>query len=367
MDKTKLSKIFANFQVNSDPLEVEKLSAGHIHDSYKIVCSNGDKYVLQKINNQVFKDVKLLMNTKVKVSEHLLKNKKEESKVLTFVPSLDGKYYYLDTATNAYYSLANYIPNCITIEKTLNNKCAEEAGILFGDFILQCSRLDPRDFPPIIPHFHNVTNRFEAFQKVMNNANPERYANSREYIALINRHIEEMRLLDELIVAKELKLRLTHNDPKLSNILFDQEFNGVCVIDTDTLMPGIMAFDFGDAVRTICSNSKEDEMDLSKISLNIEYFRSFSRGFLSKTLVIADENERNSLFTGIKVMVYIMAMRFLTDYLNDDVYYKTEFEDHNFIRARNQFKLLENVFLNKVKLEEIIKEEIRIINTAKLS
>lgn len=362
MSKTELDPILHHFIPNSKVLEVNRINSGHIHSTYHVKCSNDAQYILQKLNTKVFENIPQLMHTKVRVSNHLHKKalndqSKKKVQILSFLKGLDGNYYYFNKANDSHYSLALYIENSRSYEKTSDVKCAYEAGLLYGDFIVQLSDEDPHTYPSIIPDFHAVGKRYLEFQEALSHANLDRQKHSRAYIELIEEKVESMLVLDRLIEKGELKLRITHNDPKLSNILFDPDNNGICVIDTDTVMPGTIAFDFGDAVRTICADSKEDEKNEEEIKLNLLYFNEFTKGFLSKIYTIADKSDLNSLINGVKVLTFIMGLRFITDYLNGDIYYTINYDDHNFIRARNQFILLEDVLLKEEILRDILNRE----------
>ena len=151
-----------------------------------------------------------------------------------------------------------------------------------------------------------------------------------------------MHILQRLKEAGEIPVRVTHNDTKISNSLFDKNNKGICMIDTDTVMPGIIHYDFGDAIRTICNTAAEDETDLSKVEFNLEYYKAYEKGFLEKSKDSISAMGIKQLPLAAKTMIFIMALRFLTDYLNNDIYYKTNYSDHNLDRAKNQFKLIES-------------------------
>jgi thiamine kinase-like enzyme len=151
-----------------------------------------------------------------------------------------------------------------------------------------------------------------------------------------------MHILQELKEAGKIPVRVTHNDTKISNSLFDKDHKGICMIDTDTVMSGIIHYDFGDAIRTICNTAAEDEKDLSKVEFNLEYYKAYEKGFLERTKDSLSETELKYLSLAAKTMIFIMGIRFLTDYLNNDIYYKTNYPEHNLDRAKNQFKLIES-------------------------
>ena len=219
---------------------------------------------------------------------------------------------------------------------------AYEGGKLFGEFIHLTQDFDPSDLVEVIPRFHDMSFRFEQFEEALQNAPQERLKNSQAYIDIAKGLKKEMHILQELKDDGQIILRVTHNDTKISNALFDMEGKGLCVIDTDTIMPGIIHYDFGDAIRTICNTAAEDEKDLEKVKFNKEFYQAYSQGFIEKLGVAVSALERKYFPLGAKTMIFIMALRFLTDYLNNDIYYKTKYPDHNLVRSMNQFKLIQS-------------------------
>ena len=166
---------------------------------------------------------------------------------------------------------------------------------------------------------------------------------AKKYIELVWSLRDEMHIIQNLKESGEIKLRVTHNDTKISNVLFDANNKGLCVIDTDTVMPGVVHYDFGDAIRTICNSAAEDETDLDKVNFNLEYYNAYTKGFLEEVASALSPTELKYLPLGAKTMIFIMALRFLTDFLNGDTYYKTKYPEHNLDRAKNQFKLIESM------------------------
>ena len=352
--------IVENFLPNSTIISIIELNSGHINRTIKIQTANLQYYILQQVNHLVFCDVEKLMQNKVQVSTYLqdkllnLPEKEKRNRVLTFIPTTVGNYYHKEISTGNYYCLSYYIPNSITLENTSSEKVAAEAGKLYGEFLSSMDGFNIDQLYVTIPNFHNVRFRYDQFKKALVCSTKERQKIAKKYIDIVKQRRDEMLILDEMIESKKIPLRVTHNDTKISNILFDEEHNGLCVIDTDTVMPGVLAYDFGDAVRTICSTASEDEKELDKVSLNTIFYRQFSISFLKPLKGKLTDAELYSLPLGIKTIVYIMGMRFLTDYLNNDTYFKTNYDFHNLDRAANQFKLLEDVFLKYPLLKRIV-------------
>ena len=342
MNSEQIKSIFNNFQTGTQLKIVSEIVSGHINDTFLIETSSDKKFVLQRINHMVFPDVPGLINNKVLVSQHLLeKVVKNGQKVLEFIPASSGLYYHLDENGN-FWNLTIFIEDSITYETVPNCKIAFEGGRLTGEFLNFTSDLPVEQFIDVIPKFHDMSFRFEQFFEALKVADSKRAAIATREIEFCKERKEEMLTLQKLKEAGDIPIRITHNDTKISNILFNSQEEGIALIDTDTVMPGIIHYDFGDALRTICNSAAEDESDLSKVKFNMDFYNSYKEGFLNGLNSGLTTIEKQHLPTAVKTMIFIMGIRFLTDYLNNDIYYKTKYEDHNLIRARNQIKLLKS-------------------------
>lgn len=343
-----LKTVFREFDDSTELVAYQELTSGHINDTYLIETSNKQYFVLQRINQGVFKDVPGLINNKVNISKHIQSKlshlPKEElfRKVLTFVPTLKGEYFYCGKS-GGYWNLMVYISNSITHEIVNNKEIAFEGGKLIGGFLNLTSDFDVSKLTEVIPKFHDMSFRFSQFEDSLKVASKERLENAKKYISLVWSLKEEMHIIQQLKESGEIPLRTTHNDTKISNVLFDTDNKGLCVIDTDTIMPGIVHYDFGDAIRTICNSAAEDETDLAKVNFNIDYYQAYLKGFLGEVGSTLSSVELKHLPLAAKTMIFIMAIRFLTDYLNGDIYYKTKYPEHNIDRSKNQFKLIESM------------------------
>ena len=343
----KLRDIFGNFEHNAQFKSYKELASGHINDTYLIETVEKPFFVLQKINHQVFKDVPGLIANKVGVSKHLLSKmahlSKEElsRKVLTFVKAKSGAYYF-KTENGDFWNVMVFIDNSVTYELVTDEEIAYEGGKLSGDFLNLTSDFDASKLIEVIPNFHDMSFRYSQFEDALKVATEERKKQASEYLDRVATLKDEMHILQSLKESGEIKLRVTHNDTKISNALFDTNKKGLCVIDTDTIMPGIVHYDFGDAIRTICNSGAEDEKNLDLVNFNFDYYKAYEKGFLEEVESALSPIEIKYLPLGAKTMIFIMALRFLTDFLNGDIYYKTAYAEHNFDRARNQFKLIES-------------------------
>ena len=349
-----LKDICRQFQIEQPVINIDVLASGHINDTYLISCSNNLNYILQKINNKVFNNINSIILNKVIVSNHL-KNEfnKTETKyhVANFIKSKTDTFF-IET-NEGFWTLMEYIPNSKTIERAENNKQVFEAGKLYGNFIASTSTLDLKLFTETLPEFHSVPFRFFQFEEAHNQAKISRKSKAQELIDFVLEHKTEMFQLSELKEKNTFPIRVTHNDTKLSNILFDENDNGLAVIDLDTVMPGIVHFDFGDSVRSICSNTIEDSENIEQTTINLKYYEAYCKGFASETSNLLTKEEISFLPLSAKTLIYIMGLRFLTDYLNNDVYYKTSYSTHNLVRAKNQMALLKSVIQNYEELKTI--------------
>lgn len=354
MELAYLQTIFNEFQHLSKFSRAKELSSGHINDTYLIRTQKKPFYVLQKINHGVFKDVPGLIENKVAISEHIqhklrkLPKKKRKRRVLTFVKTNTDTSFYQDEA-GSYWNLMVFIDKSVTYELVSNKKIAYEGGKLLGIFLTLTNDFDAAKLTEVIPKFHDMSFRYTQFSDALKIASEERVENAKLYINKIAKLKDEMHILQNLKEAGEIKIRVTHNDTKISNALFNKKDKGLCLIDTDTVMPGIVPYDFGDAIRTICNTAAEDEINLDLVEFNVEFYNAYRKGFVKKMKKSLSTIEKKHLPLSAKTMIFIMALRFLTDYLNNDVYYKTKYTAHNLDRAKNQFKLLES-FTQKVKL-----------------
>jgi Ser/Thr protein kinase RdoA (MazF antagonist) len=343
----KLKYVFEQFQHNGEFDSFAELASGHINDTYLIKTKEKPFFVLQRINHGVFKDVPGLIENKVAVSHHIqeklkdLSKKKQKRRVLAFAKNNTGESYYKDEEKN-YWNLMYFIDDSVTFEIVKSEEIAYEGGRLLGQFLTLTSDFDASKLVEVIPKFHDMPFRYMQFEDALKIASEERLNKAKEQIKLVEDFKAEMHIIQLLKESGAIKTRVTHNDTKISNILFNTKNKGLCVIDTDTVMPGIVHYDFGDAIRTICNTTAEDETNLDLVEFNIAYYKAYTKGFLKKMKPFLSPLELEYLPLGAKTMIFIMALRFLTDYLNGDVYYKIKYPEHNFDRAKNQFKLIES-------------------------
>ena len=356
MDVNTLKTIFNAFNLKARYVSHLELNSGHINDTFLVKTDTDLKYVLQRINHLVFTDIKGLINNKVLISNHI-KNKflnlSEEElnrKILIFIKAQNTALFYHNENGN-YWNLTVFIEDSITHDTVNDEEIAYEGGKLLGEFLNLTSDFDSSQLIDVIPNFHDMSFRYKQFVSSLYNTSKDRLQKAKKYIKIVNELREEMHSLQKLKDADKIPLRVTHNDAKISNLLFTKENKGICMIDLDTIMPGVIHYDFGDAIRTICNPAAEDEKDLSKVKFNLDYYKAFKKGFIEKMKHSLSQIELEQLPLAVKTMIFIMALRFLTDYLNKDVYYKIKYTEHNLDRAKNQFKLLES-FSKKISNEK---------------
>lgn len=346
-----LETIFAQFDTGAFFRRARPLGQGHINDTFLVEVHNEHHagFVLQRINHFVFRDIPALTENKVRASQHLLGRLAAEGvvdikrRVLQFLPATTGLYYHRDVQGN-YWNLSRFIPDAMAYEKVESPSIAFEGGRAIGAFQRRLAGLAPESLHDTIPHFHDVAHRLDRFHKVAEADVLLRANSTRLEIEAILAREEEMRTFMALVFSGAIPRRVTHNDTKISNVLFSREGSALCMIDLDTVMPGIALSDFGDAIRSGANPAREDEPDLGKVDMDIGMFTAFAEGYLSEARSFLTSSELEYLAFGAKLITYEQFLRFLMDYLEGDVYYqKIQHEEHNLQRARAQLKLLESM------------------------
>ena len=333
--------------------------SGHINDTFKVFTDAGQSYLLQRINHFVFKDVAGLMNNLALVTGHLKEKLKSipgsrpDQETLTIIEAIDGAIFAQD-GTGNYWRVFDFLTNTKSYDQALTDKQAFEAGKAFGSFQALLSDLDPTLIVETIPSFHDIESRLAALDKAIAADSAHRLNKLQPEIAFVNAHREQMNHILELGRVGILPKRIIHNDTKFNNVLLDERDRAQCVIDLDTVMPGYVAYDFGDAIRTIINTSPEDEADLALIQLNTPLFTAYVKGYLQKAVVFLTDAEVESLIDGVLLLPYMQGVRFLTDYLNGDTYFKIHSPWHNLQRAKAQFQLVRKLEDSRETLNNIV-------------
>ncbi len=315
--------------------------SGHINDTYKVeIRINGHlkTYLLQRLNYQIFGSPYSVMENIQQVADHL-SNKEYPLKIISPILTLKKQLLYKD-GDGYYWRVFNFIKNTIAIEKTETAVQAYEAAKAFGIFAKALDDIDISLLKTTIPSFHDGEKRMADFMFALKNAPSEKIAAAKKEIAEVLRQ----KAIFKNVAALKLPLRAIHHDTKINNLLFDKTtMKAAAIVDLDTVMPGIVLSDFGDIVRTFASTADEEEKDFSKVEMRTDIYEALSEGFLSEMGNLLTDTERQHLSLGGPWITLMQALRFLTDYLNGDVYYKTKYRTHNLARAKNQLTLFRSI------------------------
>ena len=347
-----IKQAIRQFNFEGKYLSAEELRSGNINSTYKLVFTKPDgskkSYILQKINTVVFKDPDGVMENITNVIDHIdkklaAKGEDTERRLLHFVTAKNGTYLCKDA--NGYFWRAYVFVDGVTAHNSISDPALfYEAGRGFGEFQKNLFDFPAEILNETIPDFHNTKRRFYAFVAAVAEDKAGRVREIEDEIDFLFDRRKMMGEIVDKIDAGILPTRVTHNDTKLNNVLIDDETGkAACVIDLDTVMPGSSLYDYGDAIRYGASTAAEDEPDLSKISVDMELFKLFTKGFVEEIENALTKEEIHYLPLGAKVMTCELALRFLTDYINGDEYFKINSPDHNLVRARAQMKLLTEI------------------------
>ena len=357
--ETKLNNILSAFAYEGNVVEIKPMGNGLINDTYRVVTDMGPGYVLQRINNAIFKDVELLQNNIEAVTGHI-RGKLEaageqdvERKVLEFIPLKEGgKTYWTDGVE--YWRVSKLIKDSITIE-TVNPEYSYYAGKAFGEFQAMLADI-PQQLGETIPDFHNMELRARQLKEAVA-ADAAGRMDSEEVqsiLAEINESVEEMCKAERLHREGVLPKRICHCDTKVSNMLFDKEGNVLCVIDLDTVMPSFIFSDYGDFLRTAANKVAEDCPEIDKVEFNMEIFKAFTKGYIESASVFLTPVEKENLPYAVALFPFMQAVRFFADYINGDTYYKIKYPEHNLVRTRNQVALFRSVMAHMPQMQEFI-------------
>lgn len=357
----KIPPILESYNIRANIASCLPFGHGHINDTFLVVTEGegNPDYILQRKNHLVFKDVPGMVNNILQATNHIRQKleaggePEPDRKVMKYLPANDGNYYTRDQEGN-YWTLFLFVRDSHGIEEVTSPEQAFSAGKAFGTFQLQLSDLDGSKLIETIPNFHNGPFRFRQLQEAIRHDRAGRCGAMEAVIASLLSREEEMLRLQAWLDEGELPLRITHNDTKINNILFDHQDNILCIIDLDTVMPGSILFDFGDAIRTLGNSAAEDEADLSKIHFQHHYFEAFTKGYLSESHRFLLPIERENLVFSCRYMVWEQAIRFLADYLNGDTYYKIAYPEHNKVRTLSQLRFLEVLEEERTWMEECV-------------
>ncbi len=351
-----IEKVLKIYGIDPQTSHVESLTSGLINNTWK-VTSEGKDFIVQRINHQVFRQP-FEVAANIRMIDRYLKEHSPSYLFVSPVPSLEGEDIYYDES-DGYFRVFPYIKGSHTINTVSTPHQAFEAALQFGKFTRLLSGFEARLLHVTIPDFHNLTLRYRQFETSLKNGDPERIRQSAHLIADIKRNssiVEEYESIRNNAMAKQ---RVTHHDTKISNVLFDDRGRGLCVIDLDTVMAGYFISDVGDMMRTYLSPANEEDKDFDRIEVREDFFKAIVNGYLSSMGDELTSAEQGLILYSGSFLIYMQAIRFLTDHINRDVYYGARYEDHNFVRAGNQLVLLKRLHEKSEAFSNVIASELQ--------
>lgn len=344
----RLMQIAGRFEISAPIVRIAPLGSGLVNDTYRMeTADDGPDYVLQRINHHVFRDVELLQRNIERITSHIRRKLVEageaepDRKVVRLIPLRDGALYLKEGED--YWRVMVLVPRSRTHESIDDPRLAYDTGVAFGRFQSMLSDLPEGALGATIPDFHNIEFRLRTFRETVRRDPAGRLAGVNWLVDELLSRSGPMCRAEELYRQGVLPKRVSHCDTKINNVLFDEEDRPLCVIDLDTTMPGFVISDFGDFIRTAANTGAEDDSDLDRVGVDMEIFRAFSRGYVASTADFLTPVEKELLPFGARLLTYMQTVRFLTDYLDGDHYYKTAYPEHNRQRSLAQFRLLQRI------------------------
>lgn len=355
-----MKQIIEQFQLKSVPGEIKPLKIGFINDSFIVESAepDGEWYFLQRINHNIFKDVAGLQKNISIVTDHLRKKLSErgvtnlERRVLQLVPANDGLLYHKDEEGN-YWRVYVHIRDTKSYD-AITPELAYKAGEAFGDFQSMLSDLPLDEMIETIPDFHNIEFRLKQFRDAVAENAAGRLEKTQWMVEEIEKRANEMCLPEQLHRDGKLPKRINHCDTKVNNMLFDNNDEPICIVDLDTVMPGYVLSDFGDFMRTAANTGAEDDENLDNIGVNFDIYEAYTKGYLKEAKSFLKPVEMGNLAFGARLLSYMQTVRFFTDYLNGDTYYKIKSPEHNWQRTLAQFQLLKSQEENYERMQQIV-------------
>jgi len=347
--------LLKNFKLDAPAASCERYGCGHVNETYLVVSESGRRYILQKISTRAFHDVPALMQNIISVTQFLKEKTEDPRGVLTLVPTVDDQLF-LTCEDGSYWRLYDFVEDAVCLQAPETPEDFYQSALAFGNFQQQLTDFPAETLSETIPMFHNTANRFKLFREKLAEDPMGRAASVKAEIEFALAHEAEASTLVDLQASGELPTRVTHNDTKLNNVMLDAATKkALCVIDLDTIMPGLSLYDFGDSIRFGAATAAEDETDLSKVEMSLDLFRTYATGFLTACPGLTDL-EKKLMPLGAKMMTLECGVRFLTDYLDGDHYFKVHRENHNLDRCRTQFKLVADMEKKWAEMNAVIEE-----------
>lgn len=349
-----MNSIIAQFQVKGAAVSCERYGNGHINETYLLRTDEPHDYILQKVNRHVFPDIPSLMRNIELVTSYLWRQTPDPRRVLTLVPTVEGRTYYTD-AEGEIWRVYEFVTDSLCLDRPENERDLQQSGLAFGTFQNQLAFFPAHTLTEIIPHFHDTPVRYEQLKDAIRMDRVGRVKEAEAEIEAYMAFEKYAGFLMNLLKQGELPLRVTHNDTKLNNVLLDAATRTpLCVIDLDTVMPGLAANDFGDSIRFGAATAREDEQDLSKVGMSLQLFEAYARGFLSACGTRLTPLEKETLPMGAMLMTLECGSRFLADYFNGDVYFHNARPGQNLCRARTHIKMAQDMESKLGQMQKII-------------
>ena len=346
----------SHFALGASAVSCERYGCGHINETYLVVAESGRRYILQKISNRAFPDVAGLQENIAAVTAHLRRKNSTPGTALNLIYTKAGESWH-HQGENSDWRVYDFVENSICLQAPESPEDFYQSAIAFGTFQQQLADFPAETLHETIRNFHNTPDRYRLFREALAADVKGRAAEVQPEIQFALSHQETGGKLMGMLQNGELPLRVTHNDTKLNNVMLDAGTRTpLCVIDLDTTMPGLSAYDFGDSIRFGAATAAEDEKDLSRVTMSLDLFRVFTRGFL-KACPGLTEKERQMLPVGALTMTLECGLRFLTDYLAGDVYFGIHYPEQNLDRCRTQFKLVADMEEKMAQMKSIVQEE----------
>jgi len=360
MSNNEYLEILVHFAIEENAAQVTPFGNGHINDTFMVTTDKGEAgYVLQCINHHVFKNVEMLQNNIQIVTAHIRKKLEVRAetdidrKVLTFLPTKEGKSFYHDG--ERYWRVGLMIPNSVSLEE-VNPALSYEAGKAFGNFQSMLADIPEGTLGETIPNFHNMEFRLQQFQEAIQTNAAGRLDGVMDIVEELLKRADAMCIQEKLYREGKLTKRINHCDTKVNNLLFDTRTNEVlCVIDLDTVMPGYVLSDIGDFIRTGANAGAEDDTDLERVHVDMDIFKAYTKGYMETAKSFLTPLEICLLPYGGRLLTYMQTVRFFIDYLNGDTYYKIHHPEHNLQRTKAQFKLLQSLEEHAEEMDEFMK------------
>ena len=352
-----MEKIIQAFCPDGTSVSCTEFGHGHINSTFRVTTDTGCRYILQRINQNVFKNPPQVMENISAVTEHLQKKDRDPRHVLHFVRTKQGQYWHR-SEDGEYWRMYAFVDGCC-LEAPETDRDFYESAVAFGTFQEQLSDFPADTLYETIPEFHNTVDRYRQFREAVAENRSGRADTCREEIEYALSLEALGGTLQKMREEGTLPLRVTHNDTKLNNVLLDKETHkGLCILDLDTIMPGLSLYDYGDSIRFGAATCPEDEPDASKMHIDLHLFRVYTRGFLEAAPSLTAK-EVEMMPMGAMIMTLEVGIRFLKDYLDGDVYFKTAYPEHNLVRARTQLALVRDMLAHREEMDAIVQEESR--------